>query len=481
MLAWSVVAFGMGTIVIVNTLVSQSYGRRDFESCGKYLWQGIWFGVMYGVALLPLRLIASPLFGLFHQPPQQQMLEAEYYRIVLLTAGIKLVSASIGQFFLGINRPHAVLASAAFGVSVNAFAAWCIVLGHCGFSPHGVSGAAWAQNIGVTCELLLLVGQALRKPMRTTYYSLHPRLRPKLMRQFLRIGIPSGGQWFSDVLAWSLFCNGVMGLIGPAAMAANTFMLRYMVVSFLPAYGFSVAVTALVGRYIGRGRPDLARRRAHLGMIVAMIYILCCGMIFVTLRKPLIELFSVDPEVVRIGQKFLMIAAIYEISDAAYILYSGALRGAGDTLVPTLATAGLCWTMVVLGGFAIAMEKPQWIAGPWVVATIYGWIMGFWMMRRFLRGRWEAHSVRRALKHHIDRTRASYERRVRLPHDSTLDWPCASQGPDRDLPKAGGRRRHIRRRFGREGNVFRRRAGSAGRFGAARRRCTGKRRGTPAA
>ena len=45
-------------------------------------------------------------------------------------------------------------------------------------------------------------------------------------------------------------------------MAANTFMMRYMVVSFMPAFGMGTAVTALVGRYIGRGRPDVAARRA---------------------------------------------------------------------------------------------------------------------------------------------------------------------------------------------------------------------------
>ncbi|HTW94462.1 MAG TPA: MATE family efflux transporter, partial [Tepidisphaeraceae bacterium] len=242
MLAWSIVALGMGTIVLINTLVSQAYGRRDFESCGKYLWQGIWFGLLFGLALLPLRAAGTSIFSLFDHPPVQSAMEAQYYRIVLLSAGIKLVSSSIGQFFLGINRPNAVLASAALGVSVNAFAAWCIVLGHLGFHSHGVAGAAWAQNIGVTFELLLMVAQAARKEIRITYHSMHGRPRIDLMRQFLKIGFPSGGQWFSDVLAWSLFCNGVMGLIGPAAMAANTFMLRYMVVSFLPAYGFSVAV-----------------------------------------------------------------------------------------------------------------------------------------------------------------------------------------------------------------------------------------------
>jgi MATE family multidrug resistance protein len=393
-LTFALVAFGLGTLVLVNTLVSQSFGRGEFKQCGQFLWQGIWFGLFYGLALIPLRAGAGPLFSLFHHPAEQAQMETIYCRIVLLSAGIKLISTSIGQFCLGIDRPNAVLASAAFGVSINAITAWCIVLGRFGFQPHGVAGAAWAQNVGVTCELLMLAILVLRKSIREKFNVLDIRPRPHRLATLLRVGIPSGGQWFSDICAWGIFCNGVMGILGPAAMAANTFMLRYMTVSFMPAFGLSAAVTALVGRYIGRGRPDLARNRAHLGMIVGLVYVFACGLVYIFARRPLMELFSVDPQVIRVGQTYLIFAAIYEISDALYILYSGALRGAGDTLIPTLATGGLCWSMVVLGGFLVARAEPNWNTGPWIVACVYGWILGFWMMWRFVRGRWEKIQLR---------------------------------------------------------------------------------------
>src|SRR5580698_7878786 len=57
-LAFAPISFGMGTLVIVNTLVSQSFGRREFKQCGQYLWQGIWLGLVFGLALLPLRSAA---------------------------------------------------------------------------------------------------------------------------------------------------------------------------------------------------------------------------------------------------------------------------------------------------------------------------------------------------------------------------------------------------------------------------------------
>jgi MATE family multidrug resistance protein len=389
-LSFAFVGFGMGVLIIVNTLVSQSFGRGDRLLCGRYLWQGVWFGLILGLAMLPLIAVARPVFLMFGHAPEQAAMEATYSRIVLISAAIKLVSTAVGQFFLGINKPNAVLMSAVVGVSVNALAAYAIVLGHFGFAPHGVAGAAWAQNIGVTVELAMLLGMLAGPAVFRGFgvFDLVPRSKDLFL--LIRIGVPSGLQWLSEILAWSIFCNGVIGIVGQAAMEANTFMLRFMVVSFMPAFGLSTAVTALVGRYIGRGRPDIAVKRANLAFGVTLIYIMLCGSVFILGRHMLIGFFTRDPAVIRIGATYLVIAAIYELFDAMYIIYSGGLRGAGDTTVPAIFIAGLCWTVMVGGGYIVARWVPALgPAGPWIMACLYGIILGLFMVARFRGGSWK--------------------------------------------------------------------------------------------
>src|SRR6476620_5014222 len=58
LLGFSIISFGVGVLWVVNTLVSQAYGRKDCLSCGRYLWQGIWFGLLMSVLLVPLLPIA---------------------------------------------------------------------------------------------------------------------------------------------------------------------------------------------------------------------------------------------------------------------------------------------------------------------------------------------------------------------------------------------------------------------------------------
>jgi len=172
-------------------------------------------------------------------------------------------------------------------------------------------------------------------------------------------------------------------------MAANMFTFRFMSVSFMPALGIGSAIAALVGRYIGMGRPDIAMQRAHLGFKVNAIYMLACGVGFFLFRHQLMRLFTSDPQVLRIGGMLLVFAAFYQFADALYCTYSGALRGAGDTFVPALATAVLNWTISVGLGFATVKIWPRFgAAGPWTFATLYGFILSTFIYRRFARGGW---------------------------------------------------------------------------------------------
>jgi MATE family multidrug resistance protein len=397
MLAFSIISLGMGVLWVVNTLVSQNFGRKNYAACGRFLWQGIWFALVFSALLLPGLPYVSEAFRLVGHERRLVALETIYLQIVVGASVLKLIGTAFGQFLLSIDRPLCVMTATVIGVTINAVAAWVLVFGHWGVRPMGVAGAAWGQNVGVLVETSCLIGFTLVPSIGRTFNVADWRPRLAEMTELLKIGIPSGVQIVADVLAWSLFVNWVMGAFGTRAMAANTFMFRYMSVSFMPAFGISVAVTALVGRYIGRGRPDIARARAHLGFALTGGYMLTCGLVFLLCRNQLIGLFTTDPQVLETGAMLLVFAAIYQFFDAMYIIYNGALRGAGDTFIPALATALLNWGITVFGGRCIAVYLASHghagnagVAGPWVLATCYGVILGLFMFIRFQRGRWDA-------------------------------------------------------------------------------------------
>src|SRR3954467_8443859 len=100
MAAFSLISFGVGVLMVVNTLVSQSFGRGDVPACGRYLWQGIWFSVLFGLAVMPLLWPAGALFRAFGHEARFAAMEATFFRILLFTAAVKLAGVSLGQFML---------------------------------------------------------------------------------------------------------------------------------------------------------------------------------------------------------------------------------------------------------------------------------------------------------------------------------------------------------------------------------------------
>lgn len=390
-LSFAFIGFGVGALLVVNTLVSQSFGQKNYANCGRYLWQGVWFALVYAVVLLPLCPLIIRAFTWFkHEPPLIAM-ERIYVYYTIGSAVIKLVQIAFSQYLLATNRANVVLLATIAGVSVNALAAYVMVFGKFGVEPMGVTGAAIALVIGTFIELIILLMYSLRRHDREMYNSADWKLRWHELRTLAKVGVGSGIQLIAEVLAWSLFMNLVMGELGTKEMSAMAFMLRYLIVSFLPALGISSAVTALVGRYIGMGRPDLAMHRAHLGFQVTLFYVAFCGVLFFVFRRPLMSLFAHDPDVLRMGMQLMVIAAMYQLFDAMYIVYYGALRGAGDTFVPAIITAVLCWGLMVGGGYIAARYFKQFsVAGPWAVAFVYGVILGIWMLVRFRRAKWQS-------------------------------------------------------------------------------------------
>ncbi len=384
------ISFGFGILVLVNAMAGQAFGAKKYSECGQHLWQGIWMALGYGLVLTPFLFLGERTFSLFRHSHELIRLETIYFQVSMTFLIVKMLAVAIGQFILAIDRPNIVLLSAACGVVVNIIANYALIYGHFGMPAMGIAGAAWGTNIGVTVELLILCVVAFGPTVRNKYNSFAWRFDRKKFTELLKIGIPSGFQMTGDLLAWTIFLVGVMGLYGQEALAANNYMIQYMKVSFMPAFGFGTAVSVLVARYVGMGKPLVAEQRTKLGLKIAAVYMISCGLVFVTIGEPLLRVFTTDPKIIEIGKLLFIFCAIYQLFDSVFIVYSNALRGVKDTFLPSVVQISLCWTMVVGGGLLMATYFRDWGVGwPWAIGAVYGMILGLFLRARFHSGRWK--------------------------------------------------------------------------------------------
>lgn len=398
---WSFVpvSFVFGLLTVVNTFCAQNLGARRLDRVAAYGWAGLWIaGLAWVCLLLPFAAVLPTAFEWVGHDPDLVAMEAAYGRILLVGGLPLLVAKASSHFFFGLHRPKVVTVAALAANLVNIVATYLLVFGVGGAPGLGLVGAAYGTVIGTLVEavipLAIFLGPRMRRELGTLA-AWRCGLGP--IRDVVRVGTPAAAQFGNELLCWTIFLSVLVGRFGENHLAAGWATMRYVHLSFMPAVGFSVATTALVGRFIGAGDPDGAARRARTAVAMALCWMTACGAVFLIGREGLIRVFAsggdtppeVVAEIVSIGGTLLVCAAFFQTLDAIGIVYIGALRGAGDTLVPGIATVVFSWLFIVFGGWLAIELLPQLTSlGPWLAATAYIAVLGVTMAWRFESGAW---------------------------------------------------------------------------------------------
>jgi MATE family multidrug resistance protein len=392
--------------------VSQNLGAGTPRNGPKYAWAAVWVSVVLWIVLMgPWALLLPSLFGVMGHSPELVRMETGYGQILLAGSVLLMASRGLHHYFFGMHRPRIVTVSAIAGNFVNIAANYVLIFGHEGLpsvglpgvpgvQPMGLYGAAIGTVIGTVVELAIPAAIFLGSRMNNefgTRCGWRCGLQP--VRELIRIGWSPALQFGNELACWSIFMSVLVGKFGQDDMTAGWAALGWMHLSFMPAVGFSVAVTSLVGKYIGAGKPDVAVARARLGLAQAVGYMTICAVIFYVFRHDLISLFvageNLSPEragkIIEIGGKLMICAAVFQTVDAFGITYTGALRGAGDTVWPGMVTIFYSWVFIVAGGWSVTVLWPELgSVGPWISAAVYIIVFGLTMWWRFESGRWRS-------------------------------------------------------------------------------------------
>ena len=403
-------AFAVGALGVVSTFVSQSFGAERPRRCGQYAWAGMHLAWLFALAMLPLLLLSGPLMGLFGHGPTLVAMEGMYFRYMVLGFLMTIPARAVEQFFIGIHLPRVVYIAAIIGNLFNVGANYCLIYGKFGLPRLELEGAAIGSCISWGLQLAILMSVFLSHTMHVRYGT--RRLRPIQWRrigQIVRLGLPVGGRFANAMLCWSIFSNYFVGGFSKAHLAGNAVAMRYGLVAILPIVGIGMATTALVGRYIGAGRPDLARKRTHTALLVGAMYLAVITTATVIYREPMVKFFvsgtspvqiEVAPdaadadepepdEIIRIGTRLLLLLLVVQWFDSGNIIYIGALRGAGDTKRPMILAMTLAWILEVGGSALMVAVAPQWEGrGPYFAAAFYMFCATIYMMQRFEAGHW---------------------------------------------------------------------------------------------
>ena len=250
----------------------------------------------------------------------------------------------------------------------------------------GVAGAALGTVVAeLVVTALMLYALCMRSPRLALRLGGRWRFEKHCMKTAARIAIPSAFE-HSIMCGAYLVATLIVAPLGTVAIAANSLAITAESLCYMPGYGIGSAATTLVGQSVGAGKRDVAVRFAHASVLLGMGIMAVMGIIMYISAPAMFSVLTPSEEVRRLGVSVLRIEAFAEPLYAASIVCAGAMRGAGDTLVPGILSLVSMWGFRICP--AIALVRVFGLRGFWMVMCGELCLRGVLFLIRLLRGRW---------------------------------------------------------------------------------------------
>jgi MATE family multidrug resistance protein len=219
-----------------------------------------------------------------------------------------------------------------------------------------------------------------------------------------------------------------VGAMGTDALAATNLAFNMNMLAFLPMMGFGTAVMTVVGQRIGEGRPQLAVRTTWTAFLISTGYMSAFAAIYVLLPDLILAPYAARSDAADFQALretvivLLRFVAVYSLFDTMNIVFSAAVRGAGDTRFALVFSTVTAWLVMVIPTY---LNQSYWGGGldvAWTAVTIFVIVLGLGFLVRFQGGKWKS-------------MRVIEEERIPTPTDGVAGKQLVSPGlPSEPIP-----------------------------------------------
>lgn len=321
--------FGLfgGLAAGAGVVISQFYGAHDKEKLHKTVQTTIAMSLVMCVVLTALGVWLTPMMLELMSTPEDVMADAtEYLRIYFW--GI----SGVIMYYIGAGILRAVGDSTRplYFLIFSALTNTVLDVVFVKYFSMGIAGAAIATVIAqvLSAVLVMLLLIHCKADYRIDCRDLY--ITRSILSKICAIGIPSALQLAITAFS-NMFVQSYINRFESSCMAGWTACSKVDSFALLPMMSLSVAITTFVGQNLGAGNYERARSGAKSGLVIGLIIMAVVLVPLYIFAPQIVTLFNKEAEVVEFGGLFIRIVAPFYLMFAINQVYSGALRGAGDT------------------------------------------------------------------------------------------------------------------------------------------------------
>ena len=245
---------------------------------------------------------------------------------------------------------------------------------------YKVLGAGMGTTLAcVVVSIIMAYLCFIRNSQLSLPHSEKDKFDAKILKRAFKIGFPVAIQ--EVVMCGAMVVSTVIiAPLGAVAIAAHSFAITAESLCYMPGYGIGSAATTLVGRSFGAGDKFQAKKYGNICTAMGGIMMGVTGLLMMGFCPFVFMMLTPEKEVQTLATEVLRIGLLAEPLFGVSIVAAGALRGTGDTFVPSVMNLGSIW--IVRIGLALVLVKSMGLHGMWIAMAVELCVRGLLLLYR---------------------------------------------------------------------------------------------------
>ena len=354
------IGFFSGLSSGAGVVISQNYGAGNRDRVHDTVHTAILMTFILGVIMTFAGIAFVPLAVRLANTPSEVAPQSTLYLTIYFSGLMGLMLYNMGAgIFRAIGNSLLPFLFLVFCAILNTVLDLLFVLQF----GMGVDGVAYATIIAQGVSAVLIIIMLLRTNSCAKLYIKDLRIHWDILKKIIQIGIPAALQM--SITAFSnIFVMGYINHFGKHVMSGWTAYSKVDQLLFLPMQTIALAITTFVGQNLGARKLDRAKKGIHVALWLAIGFTTLGSIPVIIYAPSIVAFFNKTPEVIENGTIFLRYLTPFYLLCCLNQVYTGALRGAGNSRAPMI---------IMLSSFVLFRQIYLYIMANYISNTMF-WI-----------------------------------------------------------------------------------------------------------
>jgi len=373
-------------MIITGSMIITSieFGKKDMQTAGRICGTSLMtVSVLSVIVGCIISIFSKQLLIFLNAEPEVLILGTGYLQLMGIFLIFTMLMSIFNNFLICNGYSSCVFISGIVCNVLNIVLGYIVLYSGLKLPIHPVTALAVASAVArcLGLAISIIFFKAKKCPLIIT-------LIPRIMKKIFKFGIPAGMNGFSYTLAQTI-TTGFIAAQGLTTLNTKIYVSSIIIYSYCVSGAMGSANSILTGRYKGRQDYDSMVRMNNQNIRIAVFFNFLISSLLYIFHKPLIGLFTSDPEIISLAGKIMLLDIIVECSRAVNNVLDQSLNANGDVKTVLTFSVCACWLFSVLLSYIFAINLNMGLIGIWIAFIADETFKAVSYLIRWKRGKWK--------------------------------------------------------------------------------------------